>query len=68
MITRRQFLTTGAVAAADPAVAVTAAGCSGVHRYEEQARLLRRPLTASNLRAEQLQDLVRCATLAAKSF
>lgn len=64
MMTRRQFLRTGAAAAACPVVAVTAA-CTGAHQDEERARSLRRPLAAAGLAAEQLRELVRCATLAA---
>ncbi len=64
MMTRRQFLRTGAAAAACPTISVTAA-CTGAAQDEERARSLRRPLTASSLAAEQLRELVRCATLAA---
>ena len=64
-MTRRRFLRAGAAAAACPTVAATTAACTGARHYEEQARLLRRPLIASDLPAGQLQELVRCATLAA---
>lgn len=64
-MSRRQLLKAGAAAAAYPTVSVTIASCSGAHHQEEQARLLRRPLTTSSRSAEPLRELVRCATLAA---
>ena len=64
VMSRRQFLRTGAAAAACPAVAVTAS-CTGAHPAEERARALRRPLNVSGHAAEALRELVRCATLAA---
>ncbi len=65
MVSRRLVLKTGAATAAYPMVALTAAGCSGADHGEEQARLLRRPLIAPSGSAEELHELVRCATLAA---
>lgn len=64
MMSRRQFLRTGADAAACPAVAVTAA-CTGAQHGEDRVRALRRRLTASGQATEELRELVRCATLAA---
>lgn len=63
MLTRRQFLSAGATAAA--CSVVTSAGCSGANQYSEQTASLRRMLNASGSTADQLQELVRCATLAA---
>jgi len=64
VMSRRQFLRTGAAAAACPAAVVTAA-CTGAHHDEEHARALRMPLNVSGQAGEQLRELVRCATLAA---
>jgi hypothetical protein len=63
-MSRRQFLRTGAAAAACPAVAVTAS-CTGAQHDEARARALRRALTVSGQGVEELRELVRCATLAA---
>jgi hypothetical protein len=64
-MTSRQFLRTSAAATACPAVAATTSGCTRAQHGVDQALLLRRALTASGPSAEQLHELVRCATLAA---
>ncbi len=64
MVSRRQFLKAGGVAAACPAVAVTAA-CTGADPAERLASVRRRPLDISGRSGAELRELVRCATLAA---
>ena len=65
MISRREFVKSAGLYAALPSVLTTSTSCSPNDRYLSMARALRSPLQTSVDQSALLQELVRCATLAA---
>jgi hypothetical protein len=67
MLSRREFIRSAALYVGLPGVAITSAACADDEKYGATARGLRSPLHESAEHAALLQELVRCATLAANS-
>src|ERR1700687_4488644 len=65
MLSRREFIRNAALYAALPGVAITNAACAADAGYGATMRALRSPLHESAEHGALLQELVRCATLAA---
>ena len=65
MISRREFVRSAALYVALPGAVITSTACAAEDEYRAAARALRSPLPTSADQAALLQELVRCATLAA---
>jgi hypothetical protein len=65
MLSRREFIRSAALYAGLPGVAITSAACAADDGYGTKVRGLRSPLRESAEHTPLLQELVRCATLAA---
>jgi hypothetical protein len=65
MLSRREFIVSGALYAAVSGVAISNSACAAHNVYGPTLRTLRRPLNESAEHETLLQELVRCATLAA---
>jgi hypothetical protein len=65
VVTRREFIRSAALYAALTGVAITNAACAAGGGYGATVRALRSPLHESAEHGALLQELVRCATLAA---
>ena len=65
MLSRRELIRGAAVCTALPGFALTNAACAAADRYGATVRALRSPLLEFAEQAALLQELVRCATLAA---
>ena len=67
MLSRREFIGNVALYSALSGVAITNSACAADNGYAPTLRTLRSPLNESAERGVLLQELVRCATLAANS-
>jgi hypothetical protein len=67
MLSRREFVGSAALYAALSGVAITNSAYTADNGYGPTLRTLRSPLNESAEHAALLQELVRCATLAANS-
>jgi hypothetical protein len=65
MLSRREFIWSAALYTALSGVAITNTACAADNRYGPTVRALRSPLNESAEHGTLLQELVRCATLAA---
>src|SRR6202162_2531600 len=65
MLSRREFIGSAAMYAALSGVAISNSACAADNGYGPTLRTLRRPLNESAEHDTLLQELVRCATLAA---
>jgi hypothetical protein len=65
MLSRREIIRNAVFYAGLPGVAISSAACAADEGYGARARVLRSPLHESAEHEVLLQELVRCATLAA---